>query len=131
MDLNDIAVDEELAEKGTWISFDGETEFLLAHTGGPTYKKTLSDVFRRHQTALRMDLLSEEAQRGALAEVYAKSIVLGWRGLTKNGEEFECNYENCINILLKNPKLFDWVIEQADSLNNFLKQKIAADVAKS
>jgi hypothetical protein len=78
-----FATDKSKEKKGTFTTIPdcGDTKFLVARAGNSEYNRILSSLFKRNRAVLESK--GEEANEKSdaiLAEVYAKTILLGWQG---------------------------------------------------
>jgi hypothetical protein len=65
----------------TQISGLGDTVFKLARVGNPNYNRLLDQLYRKNKTVLESKGSAANAKSEAImAEVYAKTILLGWQG---------------------------------------------------
>ena len=90
--------------KETLLPNCGPTKFLVARAGNATYKRLVNTLYKKHRAVL--DSKSEAAESKSdeiLAEVYAKSILLGWEGnLQINGKATPYSYEAALSLLSLN-----------------------------
>lgn len=84
IDLFDsFSTDQQTEEEGklTQLPDCGDTLWLVARSGNKSYNKLLSTLYKRNRAVL--DSKGDEAQKKSdeiLAEVFAKTILLGWQG---------------------------------------------------
>lgn len=84
IDLFDaFATDTVAEEEGilTTLPDCGDIKWRIARVGNATYNQVLAKLYKRHRLVL--DSKGKEAQAKSdsiMAEVYAKSILLGWEG---------------------------------------------------
>jgi len=81
--FNTFATDTKKESAGTETTMPGcgDTKFLVARAGNAAYNRLLSSLYKRNRALL--DSKGEEANAKSdeiLAEVYAKTILLGWEG---------------------------------------------------
>lgn len=127
MDINSYAVDIEKEQNGSWIEIDDDgTELLIARMNNPAYKREIERLKAPYRKQIRKDELSEEKSAEILAKAMAKTILLGWRGLTINGQEHPYTYENALH-LLTDPKYKEFlshVIMLSNDIENFRNEEI-------
>jgi hypothetical protein len=84
MDIFDFfATDASLEESGVWKKL-GNGRFLIARTNNRAYNKLFTQLWEQNQAALERG--DEEANKLAddvIAQVYAKTVLLGWDGDNK------------------------------------------------
>ena len=78
-----FATDKSKEKEGTLTTLPdcGDTKFLVARAGNSHYNRLLSSLFKRNRAVLESkgDEANEKSD-AILAEVYAKTILLGWEG---------------------------------------------------
>lgn len=84
IDLFDAFSTDTAAEevgKYTKLPDCGDTDWLIARSGNRAYNKLLTSLYKRNRAVL--DSKGDEAQKKSeeiLAEVFSKTILLGWKG---------------------------------------------------
>ena len=81
--FNDFATNAVSEETGveTQISGLGDTKFKVARVGNTSYNRILDSLYRKHKTVLESKGPAAAAKsEQIMAEVYAKTILLGWEG---------------------------------------------------
>lgn len=121
MDIHDsFAVNDTLVNQGTWIPFDSKSSFLIARTGNKEYRKLFSSLYKRHKLALKTkgdaaEALAEKIQ----IELFAKTILLGWRGEVKLQKvDIPYNTDNAMKVLAI-AGFMEWVVEQSGDMEAF------------
>lgn len=120
------AVDENLEVNGTWMEV-GDAKFLVARSGNKNYVKALSKAVERNRKALnRRDDEADKLSDKLMAEVIAKTILLGWEGVKYQGKPLEYNAENAV-MVLKHPEFRKEIMQLADDFDQFKAQKEAEE----
>lgn len=87
IDLFDaFATDTSAEEHGIYTQVPGlgDTEFKLARVGNPSYNRILDQLYRKNKTVLESKGAAANARsEQIMAEVYAKTIVLDWKGTVR------------------------------------------------
>ena len=81
--FNDFATNSASEETGveTPISGLGDTKFKVARVGNSSYNRILDSLYRKNKTVLESKGPAAAAKsEQIMAEVYAKTILLGWEG---------------------------------------------------
>lgn len=111
LELNSIAVEPALADKGVWAKYMGG-EFLLARRG-PKYQARLVELYNQN-----LELVKSETKEGAektldiFRQTFAETILLDWKGITQDGVKVDYTPAEG-HKMLANPRLFE--------LTNFLE----------
>lgn len=78
-----FSTDTVKEEAGTLTSLPdcGDTKWLIARAGNKNYNRVLGNLYKRNRATLEAKGDEAEAKSNELlAEVYAKTILLGWEG---------------------------------------------------
>lgn len=101
MDIFDLfATDSKLETEGRWVPLGKDAEVLVARTGNDKFNAKIKYLLKKHSVDLKdsskenLDLLEKLMQEAA-----ADTILLGWKGLTYQGEVLEYNRENALKLL--------------------------------
>ena len=125
--INDLQVDEDLQKDGIDLAFGNGRFITVTRTGSTNrkYKTVLSRVFRPYTSATGVMTATDEEATHLLKEVYAESVVVGWRGF-KDAEDKEIpfNKSNCIELFTDAPELFDVVQSEAAKFSNFAQREV-------
>lgn len=100
----------------------GTEKFRIARAGGANKKflKAIQQTNRKYRKQLEHDLMEDELAEQIMREVYAKTIVLGWEGVTdRDGEPMEFSLENCIKLFVALPELYNDLREMATKADLF------------
>lgn len=104
IDFFDAFATDKVKEKAgtpTTLPDCGDKKFLIARAGNANYNRLLSSLFKRNRTVLESkgDEANEKSD-AILAEVYAKTILLGWEGTIKfQGVQMPYNEANAKALL--------------------------------
>ena len=95
-------------------------------------KKKISAAGNRHRK--KSDDLSElsaEQQDQLLAEAYAGTVLVGWKGLTIGGKNIAYSDENAQDLLFNNDTFRNFVAEEASDFDEFLQEDKDTTAKKS
>lgn len=135
LELNSIAVEPELAEKGVWADYMGG-KFLLARRG-PRYQARLVDLYNSN-----IDLIKSNTPEGneksleVFRQTFAETVLLNWEGITRNGVPLAYTQEEGLK-LLSDPCMFELTTFLEGFSNNHtnyqikVEQEVAEDVKSS
>lgn len=121
MNFDDLLT-QEAHEEGA------EVNIVNPNTGEPTdvYIKVLGPDSREWRKAMKAsfrkmvssskdeELIEDDIERIA-------SVTIGWRGLTKDGQELEFSHKACKDLYRKSPRVFDQVDRFIGNYRNFTK----------
>lgn len=72
---------KEASGTPTFVPGLGETKWLIARIGNPSYNAMLDRLYRKNRNVLESKgTAAQEADNRLMAEVYAKTILRGWEG---------------------------------------------------
>ncbi|MCH9732827.1 MAG: hypothetical protein K0U84_24740 [Actinomycetia bacterium] len=127
--LDDYLTSEDLEKDGIWMeNFTGGIDIKIRRAGGANRKYThalLAAVkpYKKRRTGL--DDLDPDISDKLLRRVYARTIVVDWRGVTgKDGKEIECTPEAVEELFKLVPELMRDVMELASSPRTFNEHQI-------
>lgn len=118
---------------GVWLDYGDSGKILVARAGGGNrkYIREIEKLSRKYRRQLQLDMLPEPTARKLFIEIFARSIVLGWEGVTNEaGEPMACTPENVVKLFTDLPDLFRDVQEQAGNLALF-REEIDEEDAKN
>lgn len=125
---------EDLEVSGVILEYvDSGVEIRVARAGGANkkYLKALERVTKRFRVQIRTDNFGLEHQKLVMQEVYAETVVLGWKGVKdRDDKDMPFSKENCLKLFRDLPALWEDVSEQATSLALF-KESINEAQAKN
>lgn len=95
-----FATDESLENNGTWFPLAEGTRVLVARSDNRAYAKLLTKLVEQGRKSL--DLGGEVADKKSdeiMVEVMAKTILLGWEGVSFKGVDLEYSVETAMQVL--------------------------------
>lgn len=101
MDIfNSYATDTKREEEGSWVDLGGGAKLLIARAGNKKYSRLLSTLVEKNKIALDQKTdAADELSDDIMVEVFSKSILLGWQGLSFKGEPITYSVENAAKLL--------------------------------
>ncbi len=133
MELNNIRLDLKKQSEGTWIDVDGTTQVLIARMNNPKFKRMFEKLAAPYRSAIKRNFTDDDIAEDIMTKVIAKTILLGWKGLTRDGKEVVYSVKEA-ELILSTPELAtfkDLVIESANDEENFRAEEIAVTAKKS
>jgi hypothetical protein len=116
------ATDEKLEVEGTWIPHNG-AKFKVARTGNSEYTKLINKEYEENRIALSQQ--GEEAEKldvEIMIGVMARTILLGFEGVSYQGKEMKYSIENA-KTLLRIKEFRAVVSAWAREINNYKFKK--------
>lgn len=122
---------------GVWCDY-GDFKVLVSWAGSanPAYEKAMerhTRPFRKHLDSPHMVMPDSMKESMALAfkRVYAKTILIDWEGVTKDGEPLDYSYENCLQVFEELPSFFREIQEFSTNLENYQTETTESDAKNS
>lgn len=125
--IADLQADDSLLKEGIDLSFGNSRFITVTRTGANNrkYKTVLARIFKPYTSATGVMTASDDEATKLLKEVYAESVVLGWRGFTDiEKKEIPFNKKNCIELFDDAPEIFDIVQIEAAKFSNFAQREV-------
>lgn len=96
------------------------------------WKKIYNEVMKPHAADIEAGKLSEAENKVLLAEVWAKSVVVGWANIKDfEGEETPFSVQNCYELFCLYPDLLNEVIADSHLRSNFQDEEMLATAKNS
>lgn len=134
-----FSTSSELETLGVWLNF-GDFHIKVARAGGSNkrYGKASDLYFEPHRRAAEVGALSEKDASEALANVYADSVILGWRTVNEDGsfrdtidgpdgEPWQFTRENVVKLLTLLPDFFGVLRKHCENFQNFKRSSLERD----
>lgn len=125
--FSQFATDENLENNGTVFPLGKGASVTVARAGNAAYAKLLNKLVEQNRVALDAeDEASEELSKSIMIDVYAKTILLGWKNLSFKGEDMgEYTVERAKTLL----SIKDFRVHIDKLSNNIDAYKVKAEVA--
>jgi hypothetical protein len=125
MDLKKtFGTDKEKEKKGI-VKQIGEGAWVrIARIGNPDYERVLTALSKPYRLQIQRGTLDPKIQDKLYIEVIAKTVLLDWGGITDNGVDVAYSVENAIKMLTDYPDFLEFIVAEANRLENF---KLQAD----
>lgn len=134
-----FSADQSAEQTGIILDF-GDFRFKVARAGGSNkrFQAAVRRIVEPHRRAIDLEVLADDKSRELVAECFADAVVLGWETkfededgnvvwkpivVGKDGREIEFSKQNCKQLLLDLPDLFDTLRTEATKLSNFLQAR--------
>lgn len=99
MDFSEVKTNSTLSEGGVWMEHDETTSFLVARFGNKKFQAHFQKLINPYRRQFDAGKLSADKQTDIMCRCMAKCILLGWKGLTMDGEDVEYTEEKAYELL--------------------------------
>ena len=124
-----FATDKGLeSESGVVVDY-GDFSFTVLRAGGSNskYRNVAQREYRKRKHAIDSGTITEDESRKMLAEVYADSVIIDWKGVKgPDGKELKFSRENVVRLLNDLPELFADLRERATAMEAFKVAELEA-----
>lgn len=95
-----FATNAKKENEGVWIPGPDGAEFLIARMGNENFKKLSTELAKPHRRLIQLNRLDDKIVQEITAEVMARTILLGWKGVKEAGKPVEYSPETAKRWLL-------------------------------
>ncbi len=122
-EFNDIETDTQKEVDGVWRPYKDGSELLIARIGNDRYRSLLRRKVKSNRAVLdNEDDLADKVGEQVVLEAMSRTILLGWKGIQVNGEDFPYSPENALKLLTASREFRDAVRNYADDAEAFRKE---------
>jgi len=126
MDLKkSFGVNSEQVENGKWFDLEDGGAVKVAKYGNSKWLAELVRLRKPHLATIRTGALSDEVTTEITVKAMAKGILLDWKNISIDGEEFHYSRENAEKILLEYPEFREAIAQIASERKSFALEDIA------
>lgn len=122
-------------ETGKGVELDYGAFSITIHRAGGQNAKFASVTMAKmapHRRKLQSGSLDEDVGRRLMAEIYAESVIIGWKNVVDEaGKPLPFTKENCVKLLLDLPEFFSDIQEQAQNMANFRAEALEKEAKNS
>ena len=127
-ELTTLRTDKEKEKAGVWVDYDGDSSLLIARDMNPKHSAFMTKKYRENRRAIdRGDEHADEIAQKITTEGMAKYVLLGWKGITINGEEKDYSAELGMKIMKEIPDFRDDVQRFSREADRYRVQKEKED----
>lgn len=125
-----FATDLKIETDGFIHHVTDKISFRLARAGGANAKfsKVMEAKTRPYRRQIQEDTMDITLANKLLIEAFAETVVLGWEGITKKGEDVPFSAEAAVKLFTDLPDLFNELREAAAKQSNFRAAEVEEDV---
>ena len=119
--LNVKTLDRTKLDKGVNLEYQKGVFFKLRRAGNAEYRKAISE---RWASIENDDITNDEAAE-ILSELMIRHCVVGWSGLSFDGDDFPYSADSAIEMLMapEASEIRDWIDAQTSEVENFRSKK--------
>lgn len=126
MEITSVIAEEGIAERGREFSI-GDAKFTIAQADNLNFRRKLRKLSEPHSASLMLrQPIPVEVWNGIEMQAAAGTILLGWSGMTKDGQPFPYSDENAEYLLRNAPMIRRAVFRIAEDDSLFTKAVIEA-----
>lgn len=135
MDFNNYSYNKELAENGRVVDLDENSSLTICRWGGTRFMACYGELMKPHgfnnqQFGKFENSVPQDEQTDILIEVVAQTILIGWTGMTDDGEEIEYSVKNAVRIFKKHEVFLIDVINMAKEDATFRIESMEEELEK-
>lgn len=127
-----------LEKDGVILQYAPGVEIRVARAGGANKKfsRVMNSLSKPYRRAIQTETLNDDIGIRLLIETYAKSIIIGWTGITKDlitkndadsAEELPFTEDNVIEVMTAQPNLFNDVVQMSQNIAMFRAETLEND----
>lgn len=125
MDISKFQTNKSAEEEGVWVDVDGNgTRIKVARINNARYKKYFQKITKPYKRQIRNGTLSEDLAEKLLVDALANTILLDWKGFTKEGQDFPYSVDNARSFLAESADFRDLVSDAANEMETFRSAEI-------
>lgn len=127
--ISDYVTDENVEMAGVDLSFGKGRFITIRRAGGANEDFNIYSAQRlaAHKDAVKHKELTDDEARDAMFDIYAKKIVIGWRGWKDdNSNDIPFTTANCIALFNSSIEIYKTVFDESQDLNNFRKEEVSS-----
>lgn len=120
--------DETLENEGAWVDIGEGCELLIARVGNKAYQKMFQKLTQPHRKLIQRNKLDPQILEDLGIQCFARTILLGWRGLKEDGNEVEYSVDAAQRLLTEYKDFRELVAELANEAATFREELDEEDV---
>jgi hypothetical protein len=133
MDITALVTSTDATEKGREFAFGADAKLVIAASGNTTHRKALRRLYEPHSKALAFGgSIDPETAKAIDDEAMAEGVLVGWSGITKDGDPLAYSKENALWLLRNVALLRKFVVSASEDAALFTVGAVEAvkDVLK-
>lgn len=129
--LKQIALDSEKQVNGTWVSYLGDAELLIASSASPEFRAFVRETIRPHRKEFKANRIKEDRMRELMAPGFGRFLLRGWRNITEDdGTAIQYTPEKATELLMREDlrHLYDFVVVKSREYGNYVQETLEDDL---
>lgn len=127
----EYALDTAKAEEGVEVPFGDDGFIIVAHAKNKNFRRELQQLLKPHQRRYQRGTLPDHVLEECTLKAVSKHVLLGWRGITVNGEPVEYSPEKAFEFMKEFPEFGSEVLDAANTRALFVAETIEANEKNS
>jgi len=127
LEARGVVIDYQLVNKETF-----SIKIKRAGSRNQEWKVAYNEIMKPHAQAITDGKMPEEENKKLLAEIWSKTVVIGWSNLRDSeGNEVKFSKETCYELLCAFPDLLNEIIADSHMRSNFQHEEMEATAKNS
>lgn len=127
MDLRKkFGTDQGFETDGVDVHLGDDAYITIRRAGGANraYVECTRRLLQKHRRAIAADTMTDTESEALMAEIYAETIVIGWRGIELDGTTLLYSRANVLRLFQELPDVAKVVQEEAQRAANFRADEV-------
>ena len=126
------SADVRMEAEGVWLDYKDGARLKIARAGNPEFSRESDRQRAPFKKQLKRDSLSARQQKKILCAIYAKTVLLDWKGIGgMDGEAVKYTPEVGEQALFHDFDLREFVLEQSENESLFRDERLESTGKKS
>lgn len=125
MDLSTFDLDDKLSVEGQWVPIGKSAKLKIARLNNEKYREFIKQKTKPYRSAMRAGTVDDELMTEIMVQAMARTILLGWDGLTDKGEAVPYTIETAERLLRDKEPFRELVASLANDQQLFQEAEIA------
>lgn len=130
MDLSKFKTDGKMSMEGTTVDLGDNSSVTIARAGNEKFNKLLRNVAKKYGHSFKS--LDNDKLERTVMECYVGTVLLGWSGFQKDGQDLPFSKEAAVELMLDKEyvDLRKLIENLADEPETFRKELITSTVGE-
>ena len=130
MDLNKFKTSGDLSKNGVTVEIAEGSTVTVARVGNDNFNKKIRILAKKYGVSFKN--LPEEKLERLMMECFVGTVLLGWSGLKKDGQDLPFSIEAAIELMLDKEYVdFRTLVENLANEPETFRKEIVEDVVKN